>query len=387
MSAFRRALVVTSDQISHWIEKGEVVDGYYNPMGYFDRLDLLLVNDDRPDPAIVSRLAGGAEIEVHNVAVEDSLYRRTAGFQPRLLRGWARSVVDLARHLEPDLVRCYGAALNAFAASEIQRQLGTPYAVSLHINPDADVHGRAEGLKQRLVSRSMRRIERYSLRRADIVLPVYEPIVPYLKRLGVSRYEVAYNMVSGEHLRTKKSYELSSPARVISVGRQFDAKDPSELIRAVAAMDGVVLTLVGNGPAHESLRDLARSSGAGDRIEFLPSVANEDLCSMLPDFDIFATHTEYWELSKAVIEALLAGLPVLLNRRTGGPVPELQDGLCAFTENTAAAWGQALERLLTDRAAREQLGRDAQTRASELWAPEQTAAHFAEIYARLVERS
>ena len=40
---------------------------------------------------------------------------------------------------------------------------------------------------------------------------------------------------------------------------------------------------------------------------------------------MFVVHSDIWEVSKSVLEALLAGLPVIINRRKGEPVPEWRD--------------------------------------------------------------
>jgi glycosyltransferase involved in cell wall biosynthesis len=377
-------MILVSEPISGWFGKGEVIDRYYNPGDLFDHVDVVLTVDDRPDPALLQRAVGTASVDVHCFPLPPGVFRGTLGYRPRLLRGWASGIVELARSRRPDLVRCHGANVNALAAAEIKRVLGVPFVVSLHINPDVDVRGRGGGLRERLVLRAMRSVERYGLRRADLVLPVYRSIVPYLERLGVKRYEVAYNTLNGEHLGRKEDYALHDPVRVISVGRLFELKSPAELIRAVIGLDGVQLTVVGDGPLLQPLRDVA---GSCERIVFRPAVTNDELCELLAEQDIFATHTEHWEISKSVLEALLTGLPVVLNRRRGDPVPELSDEFVAFVdEDTPASWGAVVQRLVSDDALRERLGRAGSERAWAEWSPEATEKHFVEVYERLLRR-
>jgi glycosyltransferase involved in cell wall biosynthesis len=378
-------MVIASEAVSGWFEKGEVIPRYYNPGDLFDHVDLVLTNDDSPDPVLLQRAVGRASVRVHNFPMPPGTFRRTLGYRPRLLRGWASAIVDLARAQGTDLVRCHGANVNALAASEVKRVLGIPYAVSLHINPDEDVRGRAIPTRERFALQAMRATERHSLRSADVVLPVYEAIVPYLRRLGVERYEVAYNALNGAHLRHKDDYALHSPVRVISVGRLFDLKNPEQLMRAVADLEGVELTVVGDGPLREPLQALAHDLGTG-RIRFRPAVPNDDLCALLAEQDVFATHTEHWEISKSVLEALLTGLPVVLNRRRGEPVPELAGGDLAVMvdSDTPEAWRAALAGLIADDSARERLGRGAGQRARARWAPEVTEKRFVDVYERLL---
>jgi glycosyltransferase involved in cell wall biosynthesis len=372
-------LVVIPHGLSEILTKGEVVERYYNPGGVFNRVDIVMTVDDHPDPALVQTMVGDAELHLHSVPIPDGLFRRTLGFRPRLLGRWTEQIVALARQARPSLVRCHGAHLNALAARHVREQLGVPYAVSLHINPDEDIRNRALTRGDRLRLRAMQPLERAGLLGADVVLPVYEPIVPYLRRLGVTRYEVAYNVVGGRHLRLKEDYALHDPVRVISVGRLFDAKNPEHLIRAVDEIGGIELTVVGDGPLRPGLERLG-----SDRVTFLPSVPNADLCARLAEQDIFATHTEYWEISKAILEPLLTGLPVLLNRRVGTPVPELANGICHFVENSVEGYRGGLRELIGDDDARENLGRRGRREAAAQWAPEQTEARFAEIYRNLL---
>jgi glycosyltransferase involved in cell wall biosynthesis len=285
-------------------------------------------------------------------------------------------------------VRCHGADWNIVLAREIRRVLGIRYAVSLHINPDVNPPRCWPGPDltpaQREHNDFYERIQRDGLRAADCVLPVYQPILPFLERIGVTRREVCYNVLDGARLRPKQSWALSSPARILSVGRLFDDKDPSAIVRALHQLPGAELTVVGDGPKRPQLEALVKREGLAERVHFRPAVRNAELCEMLADFDIFAVHTEYWEINKSTLEALLVGLPVVINRRRGEPVPELQGDHVLLVDNTPQAYAEALGRLLRDHAFREALGRRALDHARERYAPERTEAHVVEVYRRLL---
>jgi glycosyltransferase involved in cell wall biosynthesis len=211
-------------------------------------------------------------------------------------------------------------------------------------------------------------------------MPVYKPILPYLERLGVQHVDVCYNVLNQLHLHAKTDYALHTPARIIYVGRLFDDKNPANIIRAVARIAGCEFTVVGDGPIRGRLEALAAELDVADRVRFAPSIANDELCRMLPEQDVFAVHTEYWEISKSVLEALLTGLPVVINRRRGPTVPELEGDFVVMVENTEASYHAALERLLSDHSFREALGRRAFAHARSHWAPEVTEAKYAGIY-------
>src|SRR6185437_2263283 len=130
---------------------------------------------------------------------------------------------------------------------------------------------------------------------------------------------------------------------------------------------------------------LAAELRVADRVQFAPAIKNDELCRMLPEFDLFAVHTEYWELNKSVLEALLTGLPIIINRRRGEAVPELENAnFVRVVENSTAAYRDALTELLNDREKREALGRAAYAHAQANWAPAKTEAVYAEIYRGLI---
>jgi glycosyltransferase involved in cell wall biosynthesis len=192
-------------------------------------------------------------------------------------------------------------------------------------------------------------------------------------------------MLSLGNVTPKESYALGRPPRIISVGRQLRGKNPASLVRALAGLEGH-LTLVGDGPCHGELESLVGELGLADRVRFHRSLPNEELCRRLPDFDIFAAHTDYWEIPKALLEPLLAGLPVVVNRRRGRPVPELQGDWVRLVEDTPGGYLEALRDLIEDHAAREGLGRRAARHAWRKYAPEKTEEAFVEIYRTILEQ-
>jgi glycosyltransferase involved in cell wall biosynthesis len=376
-------MVIIPDRLSDLIQKGEITARYYNPGNLFREVHIVMTNDDRPDPAAVQATVGSARLSLHNLPAGINLFAKTAGWRPSLLNGWAERAVALAAGVKPDLVRCHGARLNAYAARAIKRRLGIPYVVSLHINPDVDVRGGP--FATAVMGRLYADIEKESLLEADLVLPVYQPILPFLRRIGAARYRVAYNVINPTHLRKKESYQLHRPVRVVSVGRLIQAKNPRALVAAVASLPDIELTIIGDGPVAGSLRSLAKQTGAESRIAFRPAVRNDELCRELPNYDIFAVRSDYFELSKSVLEALLTGLPTIINRRPGEQVPELSDRFCFLVDNTVHSYRAALQRLIEDHVLREHLGRAAHAHAGEHWSPEKCETEFVKIYRDLVE--
>jgi glycosyltransferase involved in cell wall biosynthesis len=385
-----RLMVIIPDRITEILVKGEYQPNYYNPGEFFDQVHIVTTTDDRPDLGKLQRTVGRARLFVENVPENPEIIERNwRAWWRNPLNEWARAGVEIARRIRPHLVRCHGADWNGYLASRIKRALGIPYVMSLHINPDVNPVRRLN--KTPLTSAEQRHnaffehVEHTGLRDADLVMPVYKSILPYLTRHGVERVDVCYNILNGPELRQKTRYEWQNRFRIICVGRLFSDKNPENLIRAVAGLPEAELTIVGDGPLRLSLESLVRDLQLTSRVLFRPAVDNDELCASLPEFDLFAVHTEFWELNKSVLEALLTGLPVVINRRNGAPVPELEGtDFARLVANTVDSYRDAIRALMDDDGARAALGRRAYAHARAHWAPEVTEAKVVAHYRRLV---
>lgn len=381
-------MVLVPDAFSAIIDKGEYQPNYYNPGDFFDEVVLVTTADDHVDPEALRSTVGSAKVSLYSFPDDHALAHRDWRADDHVaLRVWAEPIVELAAQLKPQLIRCHGADWNTYAAARIRKRLGIPYVVSLHINPDINAPRRflcAElSPEQRRENEFYEYLERVGLAGAEVVMPVYQSVIPYLERMGVTRYQVCYNVLSTLHLRRKNDYRLHAPARLLYVGRLFEEKNPGNILRTMAGLPGTELTVVGDGPLRPGLEALARELGLLNRVIFRPAVRNEELCALLPEFDVFTIHSEYWELNKSLLEALLTGLPCVLNSRRGLPVPELAGAdFALLVPNTPEGYGEALGRLLADEAFREALGRRAYAHAQERWAPAKAEAAYLDIYTR-----
>ena len=381
-------MIILSDRLSELIAKGEVVRRYYNPGNLFRTVHIVLCNDDRPDPTLVQPMVGDARLVIHAFPAGLRMFMLTLGWRPFLLRLWARPIVRLARQIAPQLIRCHVANINAFVASEIKRRLGIPYALSLHINADADVYHREKSdgnWRWRVLGWAIACAETTAVQEADLVMPVYSPILPYLQRRGVSRYEIVYNAV-GQAAQPKSNYAIDRRrVNAICVGRQLaSGKDPSPILEAMADIPELHLTLIGSGDLHDVLRAKAVSLGVHGRTTFLRALPNEQVLARMAQSDIFVYCSQYHELSKSCIEAALTGLPLVINDRDGDPAEEMIGSHFCLVPGTRQGFHAALRTLIDDDGVRERLGRAARAHALTHWNPHRMETRVVEIYRRLV---
>ncbi len=102
--------------------------------------------------------------------------------------------------------------------------------------------------------------------------------------------------------------------RLLFMGRMVGFKNLPSLIEAVGSMDGVMLSLVGDGPKRLSLT--AHRSPLPN-IKFLPPVHGEEKQRFFAEHDLLVIPSITEISPNVALEARAAGLPVLLTKETG----------------------------------------------------------------------
>jgi glycosyltransferase involved in cell wall biosynthesis len=147
-------------------------------------------------------------------------------------------------------------------------------------------------------------------------------------------------------------------AYVLSVGRLDSLKRTDFLVRAVPHMStSVRVVIVGEGPDGAQLQALARSLGVAHRIDFrglLDDASVKDLYARAGAV-FYAPWDEDYGL--VTLEAFHSRKPVVTTTDSGGPLEFVRDGETGLVVSPEpAAIGEALSRLLADKALARRLG-------------------------------
>ena len=98
------------------------------------------------------------------------------------------------------------------------------------------------------------------------------------------------------------------------VGSFNDRKNPQSLLRALAAMPGLELTMQGRGPLEAELRELASELGIADRVGFAPFLGHRKHVNAVIDVmrsaELLCLPSRSEAFALVIIEALAAGTPV-----------------------------------------------------------------------------
>ncbi len=168
-----------------------------------------------------------------------------------------------------------------------------------------------------------------------------------------------------------------------SIGRLQAEKRFDLLIRAVAELPGVVLVLVGDGPERRALEELASELGVGDRVHFVGWLPHARARDYLTSFDVFALPSRLESFSLVLLEAGLAGLPVVACRVGGIPevVADGESGLLV-EPNDLPGLVNALLTLINAPDLRESFGARGRLRAL-AFSPDEMARRYETLYRKL----
>lgn len=149
----------------------------------------------------------------------------------------------------------------------------------------------------------------------------------YPRRFNVPAYFYSDVRIKDEIVTAPRLKETFSarPLRLISCGRLSPEKGYQVLLDALAELDqgGVrdwTLTIVGPGPDLAALQAQAEARGVADRVEFAGFVRwGPDLFSRLDHADLYVQPSVSEGLPRAMVEAMVRGLPAIGTRVGGIP--------------------------------------------------------------------
>ncbi len=175
------------------------------------------------------------------------------------------------------------------------------------------------------------------------------------------------------------------PLRLVAVGRLDAVKGHDVLLSALDDVPGTTLTVLGEGALRPELERLVVDLGLADRVR-LPGWS-EDVAAELSSYDalVLPSRSEGWPL--IVVEAMLAGLPVVAT--PVGSVPEAvrEDTGLLVPKDDIGALADALRRLRDDRDLARRLGRRGREVAATGMTADRMAQRWLDLWTQLLERS
>jgi glycosyltransferase involved in cell wall biosynthesis len=172
--------------------------------------------------------------------------------------------------------------------------------------------------------------------------------------------------------------------RLICVARLIERKGQQHLIEAVRRLiaEGIAISLdlVGTGDAQSALQAQAIAAGIAGHVHFSGYVSREEIAARYSGAHAFVLPSYNEGMSVATLEALAAGLPVVVTR-TGGTAELVAEGVNGLTFDWADVGTLVahLRRLAADRGLARRMGAASRARA-ELFSWEAAAARYLKMF-------
>jgi len=223
------------------------------------------------------------------------------------------------------LIRAEDPRYNGLLGFLLTRIKRIPFIVGSWGNPDSIRKYTGAALQPR-VFRSVKMeevCERFLMKRADCALVQNEDNFNYAVLYGSKRENVKYfrlgNAIYPGHFAEPEGRTLTPEGlaiinhegyKVCTVSRLENLKIVDHTLKSFKGMKCSInshLYIFGDGGERNSLIDLGRELGIGDRIHFLGNVDQETLSRLLPHMDLVLSPS----MGRALTEAALAGLPIV----------------------------------------------------------------------------
>lgn len=331
--------IFLDDNINTLIQKGEIIDDYYNFGKLFDQVVFISINTDKIPYYELQRISGTENAIQYNLSIPKIIFFLSLGYRPILLGVLLKIKLKEIRGLSDTrvtLVRSYGSRLGAYLGSILSKETKVPHLISLHENYDTDYLFSINGnIIRYLYIKSFGSISKYSLKNATHVIIVYKSIENYLIRLGVKNYSLIYNLIPKPiDLNSTKLHQETNIVKLIWIGRLIPEKNPINIIKAIEHNSLFTMKIIGKGSIKNDLIKYVSQNHLESRITFIDSISNQKVIPTIKSHDIFAANIKFLGIPKTVIEAMYSNTPIVINKPKSGVVYEYQDDVIKQVDDT-----------------------------------------------------
>jgi glycosyltransferase involved in cell wall biosynthesis len=223
------------------------------------------------------------------------------------------AVLSLVRRIQPAVIVCQSPVFGGLAATVAAWLHEIPTFVELH--GEHYFRDRQRSLRARL----LQKLAAPALKRARVIRVLSPDMQVSLGRtfgaaIAAKAVVVPTRVDMALFGPAKDDYRTQDSLRLVTVGSFIPVKNHLALIQAVAGLERVHLTVIGQGPLLEQYRVAITQAGLADRIALRPWVSQRELAGMIRDHDAYVHYSVSEALPRAILEAMALGLPVISTR-------------------------------------------------------------------------
>ena len=372
----KKICIFPNDPLQAYFDKGEIKERYYNPENTFDEIHFITLTDNDVDVDKIQTIGGTAKIIIHSVGKINIKNRKK----------YQKDIVELCKKINPDIIRAFNPLIEGWLAANCAKELEKPFFVSLHTQYDHNRKLAKSNLKKYLALKYTEKfIEPFVLNSADKIIVVYRIIQSYVTKHSSKESQVLHNKVDCNRFFSAKVIKKLSQPMILSVGNLISVKNHKILIKSMKKINAHLL-IIGNGKLFEELNQLIIECGVQNKVTIKKSVPNNQIQDYYKSAKIFALayNTEVESLPIPVIEAMAAGLPVVI------PFPKegFSEGLektAIFSKNNVESFTENIQKLLNNEGLREKFSILSLNKAKEFDA-QKIEKREAEVYLELLKK-
>lgn len=260
------------------------------------------------------------------------------------------SIGNAIGRFRPDILHAVNPAVLGVSAFFISSRLRVPLVVSYHTHLPKYLQYYRLGSLEGLMWWTMR--EAYN--RGDLILATSQPMQAELEHHGIRRVHLWRRGVDTDlfhpsrathEMRARLTAGHSESKLLLYIGRLSTEKEIERCRDVLAALPGVRLALVGDGPHREKLERYF----AGTPTYFAGFLRDEELAAAYASGDAFFLASRTETLGLVLMEAMAGGCPVVAPR-AGGVSDIVQDGVtgCLYDPDRPGDAVEAVRRLFFD---------------------------------------
>ncbi len=280
-------------------------------------------------------------------------------------------VGKLLSKLEPDVVVAMEYSPAILQAMHWCRRNKVPYVswTDGTINSEKNI-GRLQKLSRK-----------YIFKRADAFIGSSHAAMENQLRYGADEKHCHISMLTVDLDKYYIAGRVGYPDKLLYVGSLIERKGVDLLFKAFAACDNksLRLVLVGDGKEKDNLMNLAGQLGISDRVEFRGFLSGQALRECYKNAGAFVLPTREDCFGLVLIEAMCAGLPIIVSRYSDGAAETVTEDVNGYIVDPydTAQFTWAIDRTFTDEQTRKRLGM-AGCEATEKFRFENVAAGYLE---------
>lgn len=304
-----------------------------------------------------------------------------------LYSAFIKETMRAVDEFKPDIIHVHHIIINAWAARFIRSLFGVKLIITSH------------GSCLHAISKDKRymRMTRDALRAANAITVVSgDTRVKLLKTFGSDLSPKTRTITGGIRLSLfpeKQSakdleviahnFNLGDKPIVLFSGRLINEKGVEYLVKAASRIKGQIV-IAGGGPQKENLEKIIKEKSILN-VKLLGYLEHEDLLGLYYLSDVFVSPS-VWDdpMPLAVLEAMAAGLPVVITRR-GGITIAVKDGYNGFfvRSRNATDIAQKVNKLLEDKDLRKRMGEHARATVLKKFTWSHIARKFHALYSKV----